>query len=398
MTHLHKWRSRTVLVVDDATSNRMVAVEMLKELGITSVLEAENGVVALELIESHSVDLDLTDLNMPNMDGIELLSNLANRRDSKVLYVAVMSGVGQAVLDTVQNIADASHLELLGVFPKPLDIAYLQELLSRYDPDNRESVSARSDLTFTTEDVVRAMEQGELVAYYQPKVFFADRKLWGMEALVRWIHPVHGVLPPVLFVEHLESGELALVFFRHLLQQVCKFLKSLPEQQDLVHCSINLPVPLLTTDGLVDDMVRVVKSHGLPNEAIVLELTETSLMQHLAASLSALARLRMKGFGVAMDDYGTGYSSMKQLARCPFSELKIDREFVHDANVSDKKHAILTGAIAMCQRMGMLSVAEGVETQADWDQLSALGCEVAQGYLISRPIPEEAMREWMRVN
>ena len=106
----------------------------------------------------------------------------------------------------------------------------------------------------------------------------------------------------------------------------------------------------------------------------------------------------MKGFGVAMDDFGTGYSSMKQLARCPFSELKIDREFVQDANISEKKHAILTSAISMCQRMGILSVAEGVETLADWDQLSVLGCEVAQGYLISRPIPEEAMREWMRTN
>jgi EAL domain-containing protein (putative c-di-GMP-specific phosphodiesterase class I) len=142
----------------------------------------------------------------------------------------------------------------------------------------------------------------------------------------------------------------------------------------------------------------VLKSHGLPNKAIVVELTETSLMLRLAESLSALAHLRMKGFGVAMDDYGTGYSSMKQLARCPFSELKIDREFVHDANIGDKKHTILTGAIAMCELMGMLSVAEGVETQADWEQLSALGCEVAQGYLISRPIPEQAMREWLPAN
>jgi EAL domain-containing protein (putative c-di-GMP-specific phosphodiesterase class I)/ActR/RegA family two-component response regulator len=398
MTHLQKWHSRTVLVVDDSTSNRMVAIEMLRELGITQVLQAENGHVALELIESRHVDLVLTDLNMPDMDGIELLSKLAKRRDSKILYVAVMSSVGQAVLDTVQNIADASHLELLGVFPKPLKIMQVRELLTNYDPENRGLISARSDLVFTSEDVARALLQGELVAYYQPKVFFPNRKVWGMEALVRWIHPVHGILPPVLFVEHLESEKLGLDFFMYMLQMVCKLLKSLPERPDLLHCSINLPVPLLTTEGLVDDMVRVLKSHGLSNETIVVELTETSLMMRLAESLSALARLRMKGFGVAMDDYGTGYSSMKQLARCPFSELKIDREFVHDANFSEKKHAILTGAIAMCQRMGMLSVAEGVETQADWDQLNVLGCEVAQGYLISRPLPEQAFREWLLVN
>lgn len=383
------------MVVDDSASNRAVAEEILKDIGISEIQHAEDGLVALEILRSSHFDLVLTDLNMPGMDGIELLSNLAKGKDRKPFFVAVMSSVGQSVLDTVQNIADASNLELLGVFPKPINPKLLREAMGHYDPDIHQKGAWRSVFQFTSSDVEKALDAGQLVPFYQPKVLFSNRQPWGMEALVRWVHPEHGVIPPSAFVDHLESGPLALRFYLHFLDETCKFLKSLPQQTRNLHCSINLPVPLLTHEGIVTEMVKIVERHHLQNDAIVVELTETSLMLHLAESLSALARLRMKGFGIAMDDYGTGYSSMKQLARCPFNELKIDREFVHDATHSEKKQAILVSAISLCQRLNLLSVAEGVETQADWDQLAEMGCEVAQGYLISRPISADDMREWL---
>nr|WP_307910304.1 EAL domain-containing protein [Chromobacterium amazonense]MDQ4539807.1 EAL domain-containing protein [Chromobacterium amazonense] len=146
----------------------------------------------------------------------------------------------------------------------------------------------------------------------------------------------------------------------------------------------------------MDEMTTIVQSKGLPSESIVLEVTETSLMSNLAPSLGTLARLRLNGFGLAMDDHGTGYSSMKQLSRSPFTELKIDREFVHDASSSPKKLAILTSAIAMCQKLQLSSVAEGVETESDRQQLAALGCDVAQGYHYSRPLSEEMFMLWMQ--
>lgn len=396
MSHLTKWHTRSVLVVDDSASNRAVAEEILKGFGITNVQQAENGLTALAMLNAAHFDLVLTDLNMPGMDGIELLSSLAKSKNREPFFVAVMSSVGQSVLDTVQNIADASNLELLGVFPKPIDMQALREALVHYDPEIHQKGAWRSVLQFTSADVEQALDAGQLVPFYQPKVAFVDRRPWGMEALVRWIHPDHGILPPSTFVDHLESGPLALRFFLYFLNEVCLFLKALPAAADRLHCSINLPVPLLTQEGLVTDMVKIIERNHLENEAIAVELTETSLMLHLAESLSVLARLRMKGFGIAMDDYGTGYSSMKQLARCPFNELKIDREFVHDATNSEKKQAILTAAISLCQRLNLLSVAEGVETQADWDQLSALGCDIAQGYLVSRPLSAHDMRHWLQ--
>ena len=141
-------------------------------------------------------------------------------------------------------------------------------------------------------------------------------------------------------------------------------------------------------------MVTIVQEHRLPCSSIILEVTETTFMSNLAVSLGTLARLRLRGFGVAMDDYGTGYSSMKQLSRCPFTEIKIDKEFVHDAHTSPKKLAILTSAIVMSQKLGLKTVAEGVESEADWHQLALLGCDLAQGYYISRPLPVEQIENW----
>jgi len=395
MSHLAKWATRTVLVVDDSASYRAIAIEIFKNLGVTDVLEAENGVAALAIITSTPIDLVLTDLNMPGMDGIELLNKLARAKDKKICFIAVMSSVAQSVLDTVQSIADASSLELLGIFPKPMCVEYLRKILDRFDPEMRMISPRLSDLKFSVSDVVQALNCGELEPYFQPKVRFSDAKLCGMEALVRWIHPVYGVLPPNVFVEHLETGTLAKDFFLNFLQLCCVFLKTLPATPSPLSCSINFPVPLLTDESIVDAMVGIVEENGLSTDMIVLELTETSLMIHLADSLSSLARLRMRGFTFAMDDYGTGYSSMSQLARCPFSELKIDREFVHNATNSPKKLAILHAAIALCERLNLLSVAEGVETQEDWNLLETLGCEVAQGYFISRPIAADAMKEWL---
>ncbi|MEJ2792209.1 EAL domain-containing response regulator [Iodobacter sp. LRB] len=394
MSHLEKWRGRIALVVDDSPSHRFVAVEYLKEIGFAGVHEAADGNEALHILQTlEQVDLILTDLSMPGMDGIELLGCLA--KTPKQYFISVMSSVPRDVLDTVQGIADASSLELLAVIPKPLTLEAICALLQNSDPDLHIVGSPWPQLEFSVEDVACAMEANELRLYFQPKVTIVNKKLVGFEALARWLHPAHGVLPPIAFIHHIEQGELALRFFYALLSSACDMLKAMQTISAEIHCSVNLPVPLLDSAGLVDKMQAIVESKGIDSKYIVVEVTETTLMSNLATFLGALARMRLKGFGVAMDDYGTGYSSMKQLSRCPFTEIKIDKEFVHDAFNSTKKLAILTSAISMSQRLNLKTVAEGVETADDWDQLSALGCDIAQGYFISRPIPEENVLEWI---
>ncbi|MEN9656907.1 MAG: hypothetical protein RL571_372 [Pseudomonadota bacterium] len=394
MPHLEKWRNRIALVVDDSPSHCLAAVEYLTDIGFAQVYVAQDGKEALDILQKiEHVDFILTDLSMPGMDGIELLGCLA--KASKQYFISVMSEVPRDVLDTVQGIADASSLELLAVMPKPLTLESICALLKKSNPNLQTNNTIWPLFNFSADEVSLAMDARELHFYFQPKVTIVDEKLIGFEALARWLHPIHGVLPPIAFIHHVEHGELALRFFYDLLSASCDMLKKMHTVADGIHCSINLPVPLLDRPELVDKMQAIVQAKGLDNSFIIVEVTETTLMSNLATFLGALARLRIKGFGVAMDDYGTGYSSMKQLSRCPFTEIKIDKEFVHGATHSPKKLAILTSAISMSQRLNLKVVAEGVETEEDWNQLSALGCDIAQGYFISRPIPEEKVLDWI---
>ena len=391
---LEQWQGRSALVVDDSRTQQYEVTCLLQDLGFGQIHLASDGQDALNKLQQlEHVDLLLTDLNMPGMDGVELISQL-EKHTSYQMFVAVMSAVDRDVLDVIHSIADAGTLEVIGVLAKPLRTQDLRNMLQHCDPRVHRENNKWMQLTFTSDDVRHALEQGQLVPFLQPKINMSDASLYGFEALVRWQHPEHGTLPPVCFVHHLEEGALALDFFYAFLQATCEALNNLTLQAGQLSCSINLPVSLLTTDKLVETMVEVVQGHRLPCQAIIIEVTETTFMSNLAVSLGTLARLRLRGFGVAMDDYGTGYSSMKQLSRCPFTEIKIDKEFVHDAYTSPKKLAILTSAIVMSQKLGLKTVAEGVESEEDWDQLALLGCDLAQGYYISRPLPVEQIAHW----
>jgi EAL domain-containing protein (putative c-di-GMP-specific phosphodiesterase class I) len=134
----------------------------------------------------------------------------------------------------------------------------------------------------------------------------------------------------------------------------------------------------------------------LQNEQIVLEITETSLVDCMGAALGVLARLRLKGFGLSIDDYGTGFSSMQQLARIPFTELKIDRSFVHGAHQRSNLRVILQSALDMARQLDLVTVAEGIETMEDWHLLQECGCGIGQGYLIAKPMAASAFPLWLR--
>lgn len=386
------------MVVDDSRTQQYEVTCLLQELGFGKIHVAQDGQDALDKLQQlerleECIDLLLTDLNMPGMDGVELISNLEKNTHYR-MFVAVMSGVERDVLDVIHAIADAGTLEVIGVLSKPLKSSDLHNMLQHCDPLIHRENKKWMQLAFTAEDVQQALDNQQLVPFLQPKVIMTDSSLYGFEALVRWLHPEHGVIPPICFVHHLEEGQLALDFFYHFLHATCDALNKLISMPAPISCSINLPVSLLLTDKLVENMIAIVQEHQLPCNAIIIEVTETTFMSNLSMSLGTLARLRLRGFGIVMDDYGTGYSSMKQLSRCPFTEIKIDKEFVHDAHSSPKKLAILTSAIVMSQKLGLKTVAEGVESEEDWRQLALLGCELAQGYYISRPLPVEQIEKW----
>jgi EAL domain-containing protein (putative c-di-GMP-specific phosphodiesterase class I) len=161
-----------------------------------------------------------------------------------------------------------------------------------------------------------------------------------------------------------------------------------------IQVSVNLSLASLARIGLAERITELVQAQNLDPRHMTLEVTETIAMTDMAHALENLARLRIRGFGLSIDDYGTGYSSMQQLSRIPFTELKVDQSFVMQALEKESCRVILESSLDIARKLGLKAVAEGVETRADWDLLETLECNVAQGYFIARPMDAARIAEW----
>ena len=253
-----------------------------------------------------------------------------------------------------------------------------------------------SAATIGRAEIAGAIARGEIGVHYQPKVDMRTGIVRGVEALARWHRPDHGFVRPDQFIALAEREglihELTLAVMEQALAQAAQWnARGLK-----LSIAINLSPRLLDRTALVEEVLGLVLQHGLQAEQIVLEITETSLVDCMGAALGVLARLRLKGFGLSIDDYGTGFSSMQQLARIPFTELKIDRTFVHGAHQRTNLRVILQSALDMARQLGLVTVAEGVETLEDWRLLQECGCSVGQGYLIAKPMPASEIQQWLK--
>jgi EAL domain-containing protein (putative c-di-GMP-specific phosphodiesterase class I) len=243
-------------------------------------------------------------------------------------------------------------------------------------------------------EIIEGMEAGQFVPYLQPKVRIAESRVVGAEALARWLHPKRGLVPPGAFVPALEAAgridDLTWIVLDGSAALAGDWAKAGLDHK----ISVNLSLGSLESAGLADRITDRVKAAGASPQQLILEVTETVAMTDVGRCLENLARLRMKGFGLSIDDYGTGYSSMQQLARIPYTELKIDQSFVLNASSQPRLRVMLEASMQMAEKLGMKVVAEGVETRSDWDLLAGLGCQMAQGYFIARPMPALEFLVW----
>jgi len=229
----------------------------------------------------------------------------------------------------------------------------------------------------------------------QPKVLVSDGRVCGAEALARWRHPELGVLPAGAFIPTLEQEGLVDELTWTMLRRSALWCARWHAQGIAVTVSVNVSLTSLGDVQLADHVLAIVREEALQPRQVVLEVTESAATTDTAHALENLGRLRMRGFGLSIDDYGTGHSSMQQLSRIAFTELKIDRSFVADSAVDESTRVILGSSLEMARQLGIDAVAEGVETPADWRLLRALGCEMAQGYLIGRPMEAERFADWV---
>ena len=258
-----------------------------------------------------------------------------------------------------------------------------------YDP----SLAAQAAERFQLEqDLRNAVERGELYVLYQPQIDLQTRRIIGVEALLRWRHPTHGDIAPAHFIPVAEETGMVQSLGGWVLREAMR--QSKRWQSDAlssIRMSVNISARQVLKEDLADVISGMLAETGLQPSQIELELTETTLMELSEASRETLERLRAMGVHLAVDDFGTGYSSLSYLKDLPVKTLKIDRAFVEGLPDDPDSIAICKAVISMGHSLGMQVIAEGVETQAQLDALSAAGCDIAQGFFISRPIPAEAI-------
>ncbi|TFW22545.1 EAL domain-containing response regulator [Duganella callida] len=396
------WAGRRVLVVEDSEVQRGYLVGLLRQLKFGEILEAADGNQALRVLDGRQncpVYLVLTDLEMPGMDGIELTCQLRDRHLTENLIV--VSARDPRLLEIIESMAcDDAGMGLLGTLVKPVQLESLTQLLHKAGAGRGgdcEPAVAPPLPQVALEVLEQALARAEFLPYFQPKVAMHNGHLKGVEALARWRQPQRGLLPPSHFIPALEGTSLMAEFTLEMVRQVLRHLHDW-KQAGLppLTVAVNLSADNLADRGFIDRLTSLVAASGAPPKALVWEVTETSVMRQLSQALTNMGRLRLMGYGLAMDDFGIGYSSMQQFARCPFTELKIDRSFVNGAAQWPNRHMVLKSALELGQSLGVATVAEGVETVEDWKLLRDLGCDMAQGYLLAQPMPAQELVGWIR--
>jgi diguanylate cyclase (GGDEF)-like protein len=234
-----------------------------------------------------------------------------------------------------------------------------------------------------------------LELHYQPKVEMATGRVIGVEALVRWPHPVEGLVPPDEFVPIAERTGLIGPMTDFVLRTALAQCRRWDEAGHDLSVAVNLSARSLLDADLVDDIARALSVSGVDASKLVLEITETSVMSDAEYAMHVLNRLSAMGLTLAIDDFGTGYSSLSYLKRLPVDEVKIDKSFVLNMQQDDNDAVIVRSIIDLARNLGLRVVAEGVETESTWDALHDMGCDIAQGYVISRPLPADQLSAWL---
>jgi len=311
--------------------------------------------------------------------------------------LVVVSARDPRMLEVVEKMgSEDAGLHLLGTVPKPVQLNDLLATLQRSGEVGSPSAGLPDRARFNFGELEAALEAGQFIPFFQPIVSVSTGAVKGVEVLARWQHPDQGLLQPLHFIPRIEGSPLMLPFTLSIVAQALDQMAQWRDSQlNLPSMSINLSAENLADVAFVEKLTHLTVANGISPDSLVWEVTETMVMSNLSQCLANLVRLRLKGFGLAMDDYGVGYSSMQQLSSCPFTELKIDRVFVDGASRRPNRRAVLESSIQMGHKLNAVIVAEGVETADDWALLRQLGCDVAQGYLIAKPMPAPELPNWM---
>jgi EAL domain-containing protein (putative c-di-GMP-specific phosphodiesterase class I)/CheY-like chemotaxis protein len=399
-----------LVVLDDEAGIANLVARVAKKLGWSA--EAATSPSSFHLKFSlRTPDLVILDLQLGAADGIEQLRFLGKQAYRGL--IVLMSGVDWRVLVAAQQVGQSLGLSMMALLQKPVRGAQLREVLAdaasrlqtrganasqeagKRNPANRTQAQAIEQLT--SADVDQALTAGTMSLVFQPVISASSREVIRFEALSRWQHPVLGMVPPDHFVPLAEEDEGVIDrLTMWVAREAAVHHKRLFGANMAVPISINVSARNIQHLDFPDRVVALLLDEDVEAGALIFEITESVAMANASFTADILARLRLKGFRLAMDDFGTGFSSLKALRQMPFSELKIDKSFVIDMTTSRDASVIVKSVIDLGRSMGLEIIAEGVETEEVAQALTDLGASGLQGYHFARPMPIDQTIEWLR--
>ncbi|WP_121388123.1 EAL domain-containing response regulator [Pseudomonas aeruginosa] len=384
-----------VVVIESHGFQRGVLLKALMNLRVGCVLAADSVAQAIvHMRRQPHIDIiffDLADGSINNRELLQVASQLGN-----VQTLVVHSELREDLYRSVMQMQTLSGIKLLGVLDKPLQLEALQRLLAcfrRLQCATAESVVTKPEL-IAEEQVRQGLATGAFLAWYQPKFNLRDGHLFGAEVLVRWHHPTRGLLLPRDLLAAVVAYDLIDEMFKQLLEQGMTLLDRLRKQGIELGLAFNLTASQLIRDELVEHIIQTLHRHGVSGSTLMFEVTENSLLDLPTSALENLERLHQTGCGLSIDDFGTGFSSLKSLAQLPFDQLKLDGLFVQDLDAPGNR-AFIVSSLALARTLRMDLVIEGIGSPQILEQLIALGCTFGQGFHLALPMADDDFINWL---
>ncbi|MES1947901.1 hypothetical protein C84B14_11142 [Salinisphaera sp. C84B14] len=383
---------------------RLLVLDDERDVGATICMMARNAGYETDYTDSIDVFIErlqttapthvVVDLQLGDGDGIDVIHRLAKLDCGAGLII--VSGLGGRILESAARAAVENGLWLTGTLAKPFSYADLKSLLIAVEsraPENVGFLPERSIRSVSRAELADALAAEAFVAHYQPKISLATGALVGFECLARWQTNKRDLIAPDVFIGSAEQTgqihELTRQVYRYALTWRPRDIGGKP-----LKYALNLSPLNLGDEGFPRWLFEECKAQGIAPSQVILEITETASLNNPLVLLENLTQFRIRGFELSIDDFGVGYSSMVQLARLPFSELKIDRMFVKSLATSEESMKIVSAVIGLGHSLGLNVVAEGVEGSQALELLYRAGCDQAQGYFIAKPMSHQAAALW----